>query len=168
MPIDIRVARADDLPRIVEIYNQAVLQGGVTADLQPLDFRNRRAWFEEHTPGRYPIFLADVDGVVAGWCSLSPYRPGRGALRFTAEISYYVDAAHRRKGIGTALTRHALEACPALELKNLIAFILERNTPSIDLLRKAGFSEWGRFPRVADFNGEECGHVLLGLRVWDF
>jgi phosphinothricin acetyltransferase len=78
-----------------------------------------------------------------------------------------VDAAFRRRGIGTALVRHALEACPALSVKILMAYVLEWNSASLHLLRKTGFNEWGRLPGVADFDGVACGHVLMGRRVTD-
>ena len=36
---------------------------------------------------------------ITGWASLSPYRAGRGAFDYTAEVSYYIDNKHHRKGI---------------------------------------------------------------------
>src|SRR5689334_21274019 len=102
----IRLAQRDDLPAIVEIYNQSIPSQQATGDTQPLRVEDRLAWFEEHRPGRHPIFVAEVEGRVAGWCSLSSYRPGRAALRFTAEISYYIDYAFHHRGIATALIEH--------------------------------------------------------------
>ena len=163
----IRPAQMDDLPAIVEIYNQSIPSKSSTADTEPVRVEDRQTWFREHTPDKYPIFIAEIDGQVAGWCSLSPYRAGRKALRFTAEISYYIAPACQRRGIATALIQRALEACPALQLKNLFAIILERNIASCRLMEKTGFEKWGYFPRVADFDGEETGHVYYGKRVWD-
>ncbi len=163
----IRPARTDDLPAIVAIYNQAIETKRSTADMEPVRIEDREAWFREHTPGMHPIFVADVDGETAGWCSLSAYRPGRAALRHTAEISYYVDEAHTRRGIATALVRHAVAACPELRIRNLFAIVLEHNAPSIRILEKAGFRQWGFLPRVADFDGEECGQYYFGMRIPD-
>jgi phosphinothricin acetyltransferase len=111
--------------------------------------------------------VADVEGQVVGWCSLSAYRPGRAALRFTAEISYYIDPAYHRRGIGTALIQHALAACPALEIRHLFAIVLEGNAASLKLLEKMGFEQWGYLPRVADFDGKEVGHFYCGRHVCD-
>lgn len=161
----IRFAQMDDLPVIVDIYNQAIQSKQSTGDTQPLRVEDRMTWFGEHRPDEHPIFVAEVDGEVAGWCSLSPYRPGRAALRITAEISYYIALAYHRQGIATALVEHALASCPALQIKHVFAIVLEGNEASIKLLRKMGFEQWGYLPRVADFDGKELGHLYYGWHV---
>ena len=161
----IRFAEMDDLPAMVDIYNQAIPSKQSTGDTQPVRVEDRVIWFREHRPEEHPIFVAEVDGQVAGWCSLSPYRPGRAALRFTAEISYYIALAHHRQGIGTALVEHAVAACPQLQLRHLFAIVLESNQASLKLLEKMGFEQWGCLPRVADFDGNEVGHLYYGRHV---
>src|SRR6186713_2775928 len=94
----IRVAHIEDLPAIVDIYNQSIPSQQSTGDTQPLRVEDRVTWFREHRPEEHPIFVAVVDTDVVGWCSLSAYRPGRAALRFTAEISYYIASAHHGQG----------------------------------------------------------------------
>lgn len=163
--MSIRLARLADLPAIVEIYNQAIPSKQSTGDTQPVRVEDRVAWFEAHLPDEHPIFVADVGGQVAGWCSLSAYRPGRAALRFTAEISYYIALAYHRQGIGTALVKHALAACPALQIRHLFAIVLEGNEGSRRLLEKMGFEKWGYLPRVADFDGKEVGQLYYGRHL---
>jgi len=102
---------------------------------------------------------------LAGWCSLSAYRAGRAAFRFTAEISYYIAPAYHRRGIATALVEHALAACPALQIRHLFAIVLESNEASRRLLEKMGFEKWGYLPRVADFDGREVGHLYYGRHL---
>lgn len=161
----IRLATPDDLQAIVSIYNEAVAARFATADLTPVSVDSKRDWFREHEPARYPIHVWEEAGGVSGWCSLSPYRRGRMALRFTAEISYYVRQDYRRQGIASRLIQHALTQGEALQCKNLFAIVLERNTSSRALLEKLGFERWGLLPCVADFDGEECGHVYYGRRL---
>lgn len=161
----IRFAQIDDLPTIVDIYNQAIPSHQSTGDTQPLRVEDRVTWFEEHRPEKHPIFVAEMDRQVAGWCSLSAYRPGRSAFRFTAEISYYIALAYHRRGIGRALVEHALAACPARQIKHLFAIVLENNGASLRLLEKMGFEQWGYLPRVADFDGREVGHLYYGRHV---
>jgi phosphinothricin acetyltransferase len=151
----------------VDIYNQSIPSQHSTADTEPVTIESRKNWFMEHIPQKYPIFVAEMNGNITGWCSLSAYRPGRAALRYTAEISYYIAQEYQRQGVATALIEHAIEACPQLKLKNLFAIVLERNTASLKLLEKMGFEKWGCLPRVADFDGEETGHLYYGRRVWD-
>jgi L-amino acid N-acyltransferase YncA len=161
----IRLAQQEDLPAIVEIYNQAVSIKQCTGDLHPVQVEDRVTWFQEHHPEKYPIFVSEVDGQVAGWCSLSAYRAGRAAFRHTAEISYYIAFAYHRQGLGTALIEHTLAVCPSLRIRHLFAIVLEGNQASIHLLEKMGFEPWGYLPRVADFDGEEVGHLYYGRHV---
>jgi phosphinothricin acetyltransferase len=161
----VRLAEMGDLPAIVEIYNQAIAERFATADTAAFDVEQKKQWFREHDPRSYPVYVADQDNKVAGWCSLSPYRPGRAALRFTAEISYYVDKNHRRQGIASRLIRHAMDSCGELQIKSLFTLLMERNVASIKILEKFGFQRWGLMPRVADYNGDECGHLIYGLRL---
>jgi L-amino acid N-acyltransferase YncA len=163
----IRLAQMSDLPAIVEIYNQAIPSMRSTGDTQLVGVEDRKAWFAEHLPDEHPIFVADVDGQVAGWCSLSAYRPGRAALRLTAEISYFVGSTYHRRGVGTALVKHAIAACPALQIRHLFAIVLEGNEASLRLLDKMGFEQWGYLPRVANFDGKEVGHLYYGRHVHD-
>jgi L-amino acid N-acyltransferase YncA len=167
MEPEFRVAKIEDLPAIVAIYNQAVPTHRSTANTTPWSVEARKKWFDDHEPDHHPIFVAELDGCVVGWCSLSVYRPGRAALRYTAEISYYVDTAHQGQGVGQALIRHAVDAGPSLGIKNIIAVLLDRNEPSRRLLEKLGFQQWGYLPRVLDFDGEECGEFYYGKRVAD-
>jgi L-amino acid N-acyltransferase YncA len=161
----IRLAQLDDLPAIVDIYNQSIPSKQSTGDTQPLRVEARITWFREHRPDAHPIFVAAVGGEVAGWCSLSAYRPGRAALRFTCEISYYIALDYHRRGIGTALVEHALAACPSLQIRHLFAIVLEGNQASLRLLEKMGFTQWGYLPRVADFDGKEVGHLYYGRHI---
>ncbi len=161
----IRTATIDDLSSIVAIYNEAVEQRFATADLEPVTVQQRSAWFHEHDPARLPIYVAERDGALAGWCSLSAYRPGRAALRRTAEISYYVSAGARGRGVGTALVEHAVDRAPHLGKHVLFGILLEKNTASIGLLKKCGFELWGRLPDAALIDGELVSHVYYGRHV---
>lgn len=161
----IRLAQPTDLETIIDIYNQAIRAQFETADTEEVDLADRLEWFQAHTPSTYPIFVYEQDQQVTGWVSVSPYRKGRKALRFTAEISYYVHNKHKRQGIGSKLIQHAIQEAKALHFKNLFAIILDKNEPSIHVLRKFGFQRWGHMPNIADFDGVECGHVYYGLRL---
>jgi L-amino acid N-acyltransferase YncA len=163
--LTVQIAELADLPAIVSIYNQAVPTHRSTANTTLVTVEGRTAWFLEHEPGTHPIFIAKVNHQVAGWCSLSKYRPGRPALRFTSEISCYIDNSYQHQGVGSTLIRHALEACPSLGIKNVVAVIIDRNEASRKMLEKLGFQKWGYLPRVLDFDGQEFGEFYFGLRV---
>ena len=161
----IRPAGIADLPEIVRVYNQSIPSRSSTADMDPLTAEERRGWFEAHSPDHYPLFVAEEGSRIAGWCAVSPWRQGRRALFTTAEISFYIDSSFRRQGVASRLIEHALAACPDAGIRNLLAILLDVNAPSICLLEKWGFREWGHLPDVADFDGKICGQLIYGRAV---
>jgi phosphinothricin acetyltransferase len=161
----IRIASSTDLPAIVEIYNDAVAQRFATADLAAVTPSSRRVWFDDHDPADFPIWVLEQDGRVRGWCSLSAYRARRAALLGTAEISYYVARDAQRRGLGTALVRHAIVEAPRHGKRVLFGILLERNIASVRLLTNCGFELWGRLPDVALIDGELVSHVYYGRKV---
>ena len=163
--MNIRTAQRKDLEAIVEIYNQAIAVGRKTADITPVTVEDRVDWFESHTPNKYPILVAEIDTRIAGYLTISAYRPGRMALRYTAEVSYFVHDGYHRRGIASSLLQHAIDMCPSLQIKTLFAILIDSNDASIRLLEKYGFEKWGYMPRVAEFDGTEFGHVYYGLRI---
>ena len=161
----IRQANIGDLKVINDIYNQAVASEFETADMEPTVPEDRNAWFNQENATSFPVFVYEENGKVAAWLSFKPYRPGRKALRFTAEISYYVHNEFKKLGIGSSLIKFALKESKTLKFKSLIAIVLDRNQSSISLLKKFNFAPWGNLPAIADFNGVECGHLYYGIRV---
>ncbi len=161
----LRDANIGDLGAIVDIYNQAIETHFSTADTTKKNISDRFEWFHKHKSNKYPIFVCEKDDKVVGWISVSSYRAGRKALRFTAEISYYIDETYRRQGIAGELIKFAIEKCKSINYKTLFAIILDKNIASIELIEKCGFNKWGHLPNIADFDGVECGHVYYGLRI---
>lgn len=161
--VSIRCANAADLPRIIEIYNEAVATRQSTADTGPATVESRRAWFEEHG-AEWPLWVAEADGRIVGWLSFQMLY-GRPAYRITAELSVYVAQAHQRQGIGSTLLAQAIEAAPALGLRNLVGFIFASNRASVRLCESFGFKRWGTLPGVTEVDGDERDVVIMGLRV---
>jgi phosphinothricin acetyltransferase len=162
----IRKAAAGDLAAIDRIYNQSVAAKFIVADLTPFTAAKRSEWFREHDD-RHPVFVAEAAegrGVI-GFLSLSPYRPGREAVKHTAEVSYFVDEHSKRQGVAASLLQYAESRCRELAIKTLFAVIIDRNAPSIALIEKHGYQRWGYLPGVAVFDGDEAGHLYYGKRI---
>ncbi|MDW7692868.1 GNAT family N-acetyltransferase [Flammeovirgaceae bacterium SG7u.111] len=163
--INIRPAISDDFESVIHIYNQAVTSSFCTADTEPVTLEERLDWFRSHVGGAYPIFVAESEGEVLGWISISAYRLGRKALRFAVEVSYYVERNLLGKGIGSFLMDCALKEAKELGYKSIFAILLDRNEKSIALLEKFGFEKWGHLPEICDFDGEICGQFYYGRKV---
>jgi phosphinothricin acetyltransferase len=165
-----RLARPEDLPVIVDIYNSTVASREVTADTEPVSVQSREGWFAEHTPGRRPLWVihaGDDDRAepeVIGWMSYSNFY-GRPAYSGTAELSIYIAEPWRGKGIGRYCLEQAIAFAPQIKVHTLLGFIFGHNVPSLALFRKFGFETWAHFPRVANLDGVERDLIILGKRV---
>ena len=73
--IQIRDATEADLPAIVEIHNAAIASRISTAQLEPVTIESQGEWFRAHSPAQYPILVAEVEGVIAGWLSFKEFLP---------------------------------------------------------------------------------------------
>ena len=163
--MNIRKANEKDYKDVITIYNQAVDEKFATADTEYVTVESRKNWFDLHSPESYPIFVSENGNEITGWCSLSPHRPGRTALRTVAEISYYVHKSHRRKGVASSLVEFTLKEAKILGFKNLISILLDLNNISIQLLEKFGFKKWGHLPDVASFDDKICGQYIYGKKL---
>jgi phosphinothricin acetyltransferase len=160
----IRDALEADLPAIVEIYNEAIRGRISTAQLEEVSVEERRPWFHAHSAKSHPLWVAEIDGQIAGWFSFHPFIK-RAAYRGTAEISVYVGAKFRRGGVAKALLENAIAQAPDLNLGALVGYIFEVNEPSVRLFERMGFGRWGLLPRVALVDGIERSVVIMGRLV---
>jgi len=163
--LTIRLASIEDLPNIVDIYNQAIAEKKATADLEPFSVEQRVDWFNKFDDSHYPIYVATINDEVVGYATLSPYRNGREALQKVAEISFYITYNSIGKGIGSALVQHIIDDCKRVNKETLLAILLDVNTASIKLLQKFNFKEWGNLPLKSNFDGNSYGHLIYGLNI---
>lgn len=164
MPPGHRIATREDLPQIVEIYNCTIPSRMVTADTEPVSVESRVSWLEEHTPDRRPLWVVEDAGRIVAWLSFSSFY-GRPAYAKTAELSVYVHAGFRKRGLGGYLLRQAIGHAPAIKVDTLLGFIFGHNGPSLMLFERFGFSRWGELPKVAALDGIERDLVIVGRRL---
>ncbi len=146
--MNIRPASRNDLPAILEIYNEAVLNTTATYDYDPRTLEHRVAWFEDHEKHDYPVFVAVVeDDRIAGWSSLNRYHD-RNGYQFTTENSVYVAADQRGKGVGTLLMPPLIQAARERGLHAILAGIDAQNEASIRLHVNFGFEKVAHFRQV--------------------
>ena len=162
--IVLRDAVESDLPEIVEIYNAVIATRISTAQLEPVTIEERRVWFRAHSPTQYPIWVAELDGAIAGWLSFREFLP-RCAYRGTVEVSVYVNEKFRRRGVGRKLLQQAIALGPELGMHSLVGLIFSHNEPSIALFHAAGFERWGFLPRIACVDQIPCDLTIFGRHV---
>jgi L-amino acid N-acyltransferase YncA len=159
-----RLARLDDLPQIVAIYNATVAGRMVTADTEPVSVASREDWFHQHQPQHRPLWVCEANGCIAAWLSFTSFY-GRPAYNKTAEISIYVHDAHRRRGLAHYLLTHAIAHAPQLGIDTLLGFIFAHNQPSLELFEKFSFKQWAHLPGVALLDDVEHDLIIVGRKV---
>jgi L-amino acid N-acyltransferase YncA len=100
---------------------------------------------------------------VVGWAALSPVS-SRCVYGGVAEVSVYVSADHRGRGVGLALLRGLIERSEAVGIWTLEAGIFPENAASLALHGKAGFREVGRRERLGFLKGQWRDVLLLERR----
>jgi phosphinothricin acetyltransferase len=162
---EIRPAFINDLNSIVDIYNQAIRSKSATGDMDEFKIEDRLEWFKKFDPNTFPIYVAELNKKIIGYATLSPYRQGRKAMNKIAEISFYIDYSYHNLGIGYSLISYIISDCERIGIEALLAILLDINKPSIKLLKKFNFEEWGHLPQIINFDDTKCGHLIYGLIV---
>jgi len=152
--LTIREARREDLIAITEIYNKAIIKTVATLDTQPKPIEEQRVWFDRHNT-KYPILVAEHQGLVVGWASLNMWSD-RCGYSDTAEISLYVKEEYRNRGIGRTLLGAILKKGKNAGLHTVIARIAGNNQASIHLCDVFGFVHIGTMREV----GRKFGKLL--------
>ncbi|MCX7922767.1 MAG: GNAT family N-acetyltransferase [Clostridia bacterium] len=144
--ISIREARISDVGRITEIYNWAIINTTATFDLDEQTVDKRMEWFE-HYGGRHPLIVAEADGKIVGYSSLSKFRDKEAYAR-TVEVSVYIDPEYHGKGIGSILLKEIIERGRQLGHHVIMAGITAGNDVSVRLHEKFGFVLCGHFKEL--------------------
>jgi len=134
----VRLAQAADVESIREIYNLEVVESTVTFDIVPRTHDEQREWLNAHA-GAHPAVVADENGEVIGFGSLSPYKD-RPAYSTTVEDSVYVARHRRGQGVGRLLLDELLKLATTHGFHAVIARIVGDHEASIALHTSCGFT----------------------------
>jgi phosphinothricin acetyltransferase len=156
----VRDAGEADLPAILDIYNNAVLNETSIWTDDTADLADRRAWWEQRVSCGFPVYVADVDGAIAGYGSFGEFRPHQG-YRFTVEHSIYVATPEQRRGIGSVLLTRLIAEARRMNMHAMVGGIAADNSASIALHLRFGFVETARMPQVGFKFGRWLDLVLM-------
>lgn len=153
----IRKAVEKDIPRLLDIYNYEVVNGVSTLDLTPKKLEEWEEWYAVHQTAEHPLLVAEIDGIVSGYATLSPYRK-KEAYKTTAELSVYIAPEFRRQGVASALMEEILRlAREKGSLHLIVSVITSGNAASESLHKKFGFSYCGTIHEAGFKHGEYRG-----------
>lgn len=144
-----------DLQPITDIYNHYVKSSTATFETRPLTLNEMRLRIESLILSN-PFLVAEVDGKVAGFAYIHPWKVLTGYSP-TCELTIYVREGITGHGVGNELM-HALEDEIRRNYPNvvsLIACITADNTGSCRFHENHGFERVSYFRRVGRKFGKE-------------
>jgi L-amino acid N-acyltransferase YncA len=155
-------------PAIREIYREGISTGNATFETELPDWEK---WDSAHRRDCRLIALEPMDEAIAealiplgkltvlGWAALSPVS-SRRVYRGVAEVSVYVAAAARGRGVGKALLESLVQESEVNGIWTLQAGVFAENGASIALHKSCGFREVGVRRRIGKL-GEVWRDVFL-------
>jgi len=158
MPIKTRKMEASDWKEVSRIYLEGIATGFATFETNAPSYE---AWHDAHMSSCR--LVATEDEKIQGWAALSAVS-SRCVYGGVAEVSVYVDAASRGKGVGNILMKTLIQESEAEGLWTLQSGIFPENIGSIELHKKVGFRYIGKRERVGKLHGEWKDNLLFERR----
>ncbi len=144
--VTVRSVSPSDAEAIADIYNEYVLNTTISFETEALTAEAMRSRISG-LACKYPYFVAERDGRVAGYCYAHEWKE-RAAYGRTWETTVYVAPGHKHCHIGEMLMERLIEECRRLGCHVLIACITGDNEASIAFHRRLGFEQVSRFREV--------------------
>jgi phosphinothricin acetyltransferase len=143
----IREAEHRDLPVILDIMNDAILNTTSIYDYKIRSLEFAENWFHKKKADNMPVLVADIDNSAVAFGSYGIFRPW-DAYKFSVEHSIYVHRDLRGQGIGKQLLVALIERARQDGYHTMIAGIDAANEKSCEFHQKLGFVEVGKFKQV--------------------
>jgi len=155
---DITAIRSEDWHAIRNIYSEGIATGNATFETETPDWEK---WDQGHL--RDCRLVARDSRRVLGWAALSPVSLRR-VYSGVAEVSVYVAAEARGRGVGKRLLLSLIEQSEQAGIWTLQASVFPENVPSIALHKSCGFREVGLRQKLGQRGGIWRDVVLLERR----
>ena len=159
----LRPASKDDAQAIADIYNHYIRTSTATFDTEEKSAADRVAWLADHTDG-YPVLVAEHDGEIVAWGSLSKWGT-RCAYRHSVEISVYVREQSVRSGLGPALAQALVDEARRVGHHAIVSQIVSENGPSLKMAKRMGFEYAGTLHEVGRKFDRWLDVVLMELVI---
>lgn len=147
-----------DWQQVKKIYEEGISTGNATFQTSAPEWDE---WNESHLT--HSRITAAMNGKIAGWAALTPVS-GRCVYAGVAEVSVYISAEARGKGLGKQLLQRLIEESEANNIWTLQAGIFPENTASLKIHEACGFRIIGTRERIGQMNGVWRDTILLERR----
>jgi len=148
MEFQLRPCAEKQLPEILDIFNDAILNSTALYDYKTRTMETMHAWYADKISHDSPIVGAfDDDGTLLGFATYGMFRV-RPAYKYTVEHSVYVRADKRGMGLGKVLLREIIKKAEEQNYHVLVGVIDAENTVSMKLHENEGFVLTGIMTQV--------------------
>jgi L-amino acid N-acyltransferase YncA len=156
-------------PMVQEIYREGILTGTATFETQVPDWEK---WDAAHRKDCRLVAIEPIkeEGLfptsqvkVLGWAALSPIS-SRRVYAGVAEVSVYIAAQARGRGVGKTLLNALVEESERNGIWTLQAGVFPENTASIALHKSCGFHEVGERSKIGKLADRWRDVLLLERR----
>lgn len=158
--MQVRDATEADLPQILAIYNEVIVNTTAVYSEKPVTLDDRRAWWRNRTEQGYPVIVACDSSGVSGFATFGDFRVWP-CYRHTVEHSVHVHAQRRGEGIGRRLVTELFPRAAALRKHVMVAAVDAANAASIHLHESLGFERVAHFREVGHKFGRWLDLVFL-------
>ena len=145
--LTIRMAAADDAAQIAAIYRPHVAASATSFEVVPPDDAEMDRRIEALRGFAPWLVCGDEGGGVRGYAYACRHRD-RAAYRWSVDVAVYVDAGHRRRGVGRALYQSLFALLRLQGFFAAHAGITLPNAGSVGLHESLGFKLLGVYPAV--------------------
>jgi L-amino acid N-acyltransferase len=157
----IRLAEPGDSEALRAIRNDVIEHSTAMWTTKLLSPADGRAWLADNL-ARRSAYVAETDGLVAGFANWSPWRPKDG-YRHTVEDSVYVIDGHQGHGLGADLLRTLIAGAAVSGAHVMMASIEAANTRSVALHERLGFELVGTAREVGTKFGRWLDLTMMRL-----
>ena len=150
VPVDIRMATADDYDEVFVAFSRIVAAGEGFPQQPPLARGRTSTTTGSPTPSA--VSVAHFGGYLVGAYYLKPNFVGRAA--HIANPGYFVLAPYRSTGVGRTMVEHSLRQARRLGFDAMQFNLVFESNPARGMYEKLGFEEVGRIPDAVE--GEDA------------
>jgi L-amino acid N-acyltransferase YncA len=149
---------SEDWPAVRAIYQEGIATGDATFQLQVPEWAQ---WDAGHL--KSCRLVATGDHRIVGWAAVGAVS-SRQVYAGVVEVSLYVAADARGRGVGTELLMALIHHCELEGLWTLQAGIFPENTGSLRVHQRCGFRVVGTREKIGQMNGRWRDVLLLERR----
>ncbi len=147
-----------DSPDVLKIYQMGLETRNATFETTVPSWE---IWNSKHHKHSRLVYIENTN--VVGWAALSP-TSAREVYGGVAEVSIYVHANFKGRGIGSQLMEKLLISSEENGIWSLFSSVFPENSATIKLHEKFGFRVLGYREKIAQLDGKWRNTVLLERR----